>query len=1436
MPVDIAATLVENVTRGALAIAKKPFDLATKAGVVSANTVSEKGGYHEVSVGPVKFRAGEGGDLPDKKYVNVDGNTSTAVADRCVAAILQQSRNGHVTCDSPSEGMTVFKITYPVLTNQIQEGSTTYVTTSLSLPNTLRVQGEEAFSCDCPFPKMKSKNKKNKGNSMSRASSSSSEEVLFPAEVLTNLEVRGISTGATGLSNREAALAELEQLQAALLAEDGDEAPGATKGVLRTCHIGDGDDLGAGVGLGSTPAAEPLLRTHVTGPGFPVMDQHFMGRYDFEENSKRLANVLRYQDNLPRDDIGAVDHEILADELGWTTEVLAQVVWSSQGSHGMRFERIEYGNLVTVRAKYKGEIFSGPEFLSTEYNVEAARNVVLPETNGTSKNTLGIFNDLFPGEKFTFAFEKDGAEHCPTFRVKINYRVFVGEGKASTLQQAKSFAMGDLLAKMLVPSNETLEQSIVMTNREKRVFRAYGCIGKFKPDTELLKMVIDNLRLYPVMTTKELAQVLGVTIKSVNQVCYYNPDKFKKTCSGWELSSGADHPLYSKLCGKSATASALGSMTELREIVEFHVQVPARYAELALSMTAGNTGVSNISYVSQRFRSVLTDDEAIRRSDIDVYTHALTLLAFITRHSSNIPYANVFVDYKGAAFLEICIDQSLTIDEKFKMLEVEKRSRSGLHVLASYDATNFSGDFEGIRTVVVKNPESTKDVDKPEATYKCAQVAPNHFGMPGPLDPGSPATWLSAILRNMSDGEKELCHGVKTTIAKRALTGKPKENYLAALKIIAEGDVKCFEKLVKEGKIGSDCQKPPAKISEEKAAELYAIYSDWYDRVGADKTNHRMYVLLGLLEKTQPEIMKTFCKGGEVDDRGRLIQPTNKNDGHTVCNGNVVKVIAETVKLSRPANLFKGLTENGKKCYFGKFREVAYNQGASVHCFDRSKQDHLTSLLLLEYYEDYMDMVSEAMVKAGFDKVANTMYSSKYKGTKCTTDEFILYTEHAWAMLTSACAQTSDANRVKTEAEFLTFLLDNGWSVKECQKVYDSWNNPSHRDIVLDCDGNEVAIPNSKMKVPMKYEGDDTTIMDKWQFFERDNMAHCVKFAAFNKKYSTSWVPSEYAHDHGPLAPIDTLSVLYFSDNDRDRQNQSTKLPSGRPDFAIPHPVKKAQSLVTMWSPANIKFKEEDDGTVNVILDDYTRIAIVTAKTAQAETMRDLLWLRREATQSAQYFLKDYENEDYMATAGPIWDPRDPEARGITPSYEQPVVQRLVEVDSDMPGVESSKELLIANAEAWRLTCPELRSVPVATLAAELVVLDINTDEGGISKQDFDIRHSFQRVQSLAPNIAKVCEKTIAKTVGRLQTLGGEGTKERLEQQKEAVGLLLSVGGKRRTYEEAVSNEQYLQRRGSWRNNGSDGGQRRGATDSSSSWESRGDRARGREPSGRKVW
>jgi hypothetical protein len=884
----------------------------------------------------------------------------------------------------------------------------------------------------------------------------------------------------------------------------------------------------------------------------------------------------------------------------------------------------------------------------------------------------------------------------------------------------------------------------------------------------------------------------------------------------------------------------LDRLIERREVCEFHLQLPARYVELALAITAGNTGVSNISYVGTRFRTVLQDDDSISKSDIDVFTNALTLLAFVTRNSSTIPHSGVHVDYKGTAFASVCLDLNLTEDEKFEMLEKEKRSRAGMHVLASYDATNFVGDFAEVRTVVIPNPETTQDVDKPYSPYKCAQVAPNYFGLAGPLDTNSAASWFSAVMRNMSNGKKQLCEGVFTDITKFELKGKPRENYKIALDIVTTGDVKLFALLVKSGKIGSDCQTPPSRLSLEEANVLYCIYSDWYDRVGPDKAQHRMYIMLGLIEKKRPEIMKTFLKGAEVDDRARLIQPTATNEGHTVCNGNVVKVIAMVVLLSRPANVFKGMTENGKKLYFGKLRKLAYDVEGRLYCFDRSKQDWLTSLLLLETYEDYMDAMSTKMLEAGFDKVANTMYSSRNKSTKATTEEFIIMTEHQMAMLGSAAAQTSDANRVKTETEYLTMLLDQGWTRKQVQEVYESWNNPEHRDVFIDSDGNEVAVPNEHMLCPAIYEGDDATMLDRFKVFEADNTAHCLAIAAFNKKYSTSWIPSDAATDHNPLSPIDTLSVLYFSDNDRDGKDQCKKIASGRPDFAIPHPVKKAQSLVIMYSPQNIKYKAEDDGTVNVILDDPTRIAIVTAKTAQAETMRDLLWLRREATMSAEYFLKGCADENYISAAGPIWDPRDPEARGVAPSYAKPVVQRLVEIESEMPGVEHSKELLIANAEAWRLTCPELRNVPVVTLAGELAALDVQTDQEGITKQDFDIRHSFQRVQSVAPNIAKVCAKKIGKTVARLETLGAEGTAERLAQQKEAIGSLLSVGGKRRTYEEAVANEQNSQRQGSWwRSQGSSGSQRRGAQDytdksKDGSWKSRKDRASGSDSSKRR--
>merc|ERR1740121_2501847 len=105
----------------------------------------------------------------------------------------------------------------------------------------------------------------------------------------------------------------------------------------------------------------------------------------------------------------------------------------------------------------------------------------------------------------------------------------------------------------------------------------------------------------------------------------------------------------------------------------------------------------------------------------------------------------------------------------FAMLENEKRSRGGMHVLACYDATNYSGDYDSIRTIVMKNPDSKTETDQPLAGYRAAQVAPNHFGVPGPLDTRSASTWFSAIMRNRADGDKELCSGVKTVIEKKSL-------------------------------------------------------------------------------------------------------------------------------------------------------------------------------------------------------------------------------------------------------------------------------------------------------------------------------------------------------------------------------------------------------------------------------------------------------------------------------------------------------------------------------------------------------------------------------------------------------------------------------------------------------------------------------------------
>lgn len=1335
MTLTVASRLAEQASNGVLALAKKPLEYVRQASLAGVNAVTSESGYHEVCVGAERFRTVNGGTIPETKYVDVIANNTTTIVDRCANVLLQKAKAGHVATSPLMEATTTYKVTIPVLTDVVSKAKykTGYTVTALSVPDMLRIESEE-MGGQCGMPDCLQYLPKSWPNHAAESSDEDGESAS--EEFWQPLE------GTTDVDHRPGS--------------SGDEAP-----------------------------------TTQAGPLSPRRAQ------SFQNISDRLASLLHYDTELPRDDIGAISCELVAGKLGITASTLAEVVVASQGDHHQRFEHQSYGEFLTVRAKYLTG-WAGPELVSTAYNTAAAKAVVSPG-EGETRNTLGLFNDLFPDQKYAMAQRQEGPDHNPLFHVKVTFRGFEGRSTATTLKLAKALAMGKMLAAMLAPNNDNLSDSIIMNNRQKKTFRAYGCLGQHNADQEFITKITRELQRRGVQTSRQLAANLGVTIRSVNSACYHNKERFTRTSAGWKVQPEQHSPMYSKVFGRSATSSILGNMTELRELVEFHLQLPARYAEIAMAITAGNAGTAQIAYISTRFRTIVQDDDEIDRDDKCTYVSALTLLSYASRYAGAIPGVSVELGHAGHSGLDSSKICWLTDDEKFKMLTEEARPRAGAHVLASYDATDFTGDFNDIRTVVLPNPGGMSDPDQPYTTYRCAQVAPNYFGLPGPLDTSSPATWLSAIMRNMSNGTKELCPGVVSDIKKHRLEGETRKMYDKAIKIVARGDAKALRSLIANGSIGPDFQKPPSKMTAEQAAELYAAYGDWYDRVGEDHSVDRCYKFLGVLEKERPEIMKTFLKSGEVDTRGRMIQPTAHNDAHTVCNGNVVKVIAETVRQARPANLFKGLTEGGKERYFGELRKVAAKAGAKFYCFDRSKQDWLTSLQLLEAYEDYMDEICKILTNAGFDLTANTMFRSRNKATKCTLEDFIILTDHAMAMLTSACAQTSEGNRFKTEVETLALMFMLGYSESVVQSVYDSWNNPAHRTLVYDEAGNEVYVPNEKMKLPMKYEGDDLTLLDLLKMFKDMDHTHmCRKIADFNGKFSTSWIPSDCATEHGPLDPIDTLSTLYFADPDRDEKNQSTKIVSGRPDWAIPHPVKKAKSIVTMYSPTNIKFDTSEDGVVSIILDDKTRIAIATAKTAQAEGMKNLLWLRRVATASADYFLKGHKDTKYMKEARPIWDPRAPEARGVAPDYDEPVVKRLVDVDDSMPGIEGNKEFLIANAQAWRLTAKELKGVSVEVLAGELAALDVLVGEGGIDKADFDIRYSFNSVRTVAPHIATVCERAIGRSVARLEGLGAEGSLARVEEQKEAVKRILSVGsGKwRNNSGNAATNEQSPQRHG----------------------------------------
>ena len=215
--------------------------------------------------------------------------------------------------------------------------------------------------------------------------------------------------------------------------------------------------------------------------------------------------------------------------------------------------------------------------------------------------------------------------------------------------------------------------------------------------------------------------------------------------------------------------------------------------------------------------------------------------------------------------------------------------------------------------------------------------------------------------------------------------------------------------------------------------------------------------------------------------------------------------------------------------------------------------------------------------------------------------------------------------------------------------------------------------------------------------------------------------------------------------------------------------------------------------------------------------------------QSANYWITEHHDSSYMRTAKAIYDPRDPAARGVAEPIEGPVVARLIKLTNEMPAATVDRERLIANAEAWKLMCPELRAggpngngVPVSVLAEELVVLDAMFAEGGITKEDFDIKHSFNRVRDVAPNISKVCQASIEKSIGRLNLIPGEGTEERRKQQHETVLELLKMSGQGNNNKSATNEPTREPYRGGWDNRRGKPSQRRGA--SGGHWSSSSDR------------
>jgi len=959
-----------------------------------------------------------------------------------------------------------------------------------------------------------------------------------------------------------------------------------------------------------------------------------------------------------------------------------------------------------------------------------------------------------------------------------------------------------------------------------RQYHKYGVLQYLNADVDLARYAATAIHDHGPMNTRQISEALMFPDKAVLDTCLKNSDLVCRTGlvtseTPWHLTDNATFIDYVK----DRLIDCLHDAGETFETVVMTCEIPSKYLQMTLRMTGSATGNTNINWFSTRFRTAMERDPNLDKQKIDVLINAYTIIAYCLRNQDGDSTLHCkVVDYglaHGMADLEA--------PELYDARLAEVRPNASRSVIASFDATKFSGLDEDVRCVVSLN-DNLVTVDKPCASYKCLQVTPNFGGTPGPLSTDSGATLLSALLRHFCDGTKTTLSDEKadivTMISKRKLPKDVSEAYDGIMAKLIEADLDLLRFHCAEGSLSADCQTPPAKFTEQQVNDLYDRYTDFYTRfAGPGKSEINVfYALLGLSTPVYTERLSSFLKKGETDDRGRLIQPSSTNDGHQACCSKVVKTIVANKLLARPQCFIKGNDEHNKKTYFGYMRTLAQSEEMGIYCFDRSKQDWLTSLQLLCAYEKMMGKYSEVMLESGFDHDANSIYTTPDYSTMMTIQEFTIYLEGKWAMLTSAMSMTSDGNAFKTENEVLAFVYfkrtkerkDPVGIMDEIDRIIHSWNNPDHRTLVSDVEsGNSVWVPTAAAVLPCKHEGDDLTVFDNIKLFSRDLHTHHAEMAEFNAFLSTSWIPSEYQTGFGWDTVIDTLSTFYYPECARDGRGK--RLATGKPDIAIVHPLKRLKSLCTFVSQSHVTYYDAPDGTHEVYMDKAAIEAIATAKISQASTMQDAIWLRRIAIRSADYFLSKLPNKDITSSVAK-YDHRDPAERGLAPRIEGCLAINLRYYDDLFREGDISQDMLIANAKAWKSTFKCLNSVHVREIASELLCLEQYFDAHEWTDADFEMSNSAALVSGIAPNIGLALLGQIEAVYHRLEATPPEGSVERLSQQREVVDRILNLGSggpkKESKTQEASANEQCGQRRdpkdSGARESGGSGRQRRG--------------------------